>query len=99
LGFRLLRLQPQIDLVEGGKRRADIDVLSDLDQALEDLAGDPKAQIAFDPRPDRADCSLGYRPRNARSRPVPGAPARLFAPRCRCTRPAQRPSGPATRPP
>ncbi len=54
-GYRLLGLQLQVDLIEGRQRLADLDGLADLDQALCDLAGDPKAHVGFDPWLDGAD--------------------------------------------
>ena len=54
-GLGLLGLQFQIDFIEGRQRLADIDGLADLDQALGDLAGDPKAHVGFDPGLDGAD--------------------------------------------
>ena len=54
-GFGLLGLQFQIDFIERRQRLADIDGLSDFDQALCDLARDPKAHIGLDPGLYRAD--------------------------------------------
>ena len=54
-GLGLLGLQLQIDFIEGGERLADIDGLADLDQALCDLAGDPKTHVGLDPGLDGAD--------------------------------------------
>ncbi|MGY4485894.1 hypothetical protein ACVWWR_005085 [Bradyrhizobium sp. LM3.2] len=51
----MLSLELQVDLIEGRERLADLDGLADLDQALGNLAGDAKTEIALDPRPDGAD--------------------------------------------
>src|SRR5262249_21835653 len=64
-GSGLLGLQRQIDLIERRQRLARLDPRSDLDQTFGDLAGDPEAEIALDPRTNRtheasvADLSLG----------------------------------------
>jgi len=54
-GFGLLGLQLQVDFIEGGERLADIDGLADFDQALCNLARDPKTHVGLDPRLDGAD--------------------------------------------
>jgi len=41
----LLGLQFQIDFIEGGERLADLDGLTDFNEALCDLAWDPKAHV------------------------------------------------------
>src|SRR5262249_2473298 len=51
-GSGLLGLQRQIDLIERRQRLARLDPRSDLAQTVGDLAGDPEAEIAFDPRAD-----------------------------------------------
>ena len=53
--MRLLGLQLQVDFIEGGQGLADIDGLADLNQALCDLAGDPKTHVGLDPGLDGAD--------------------------------------------
>ncbi len=54
-GLGLLGLQLQVDFIQRRQRLADIDGLADLDQALGDLAGDPKAHVGLDPGADGAD--------------------------------------------
>jgi hypothetical protein len=54
-GLGLFGLQFQIDLIEGRERLADIDGLAYFHKALRHLAGQPKAHVCLDPRPDRAD--------------------------------------------
>ena len=54
-GLGLFGLQFQIDFIKRGQGLADIDGLADLDQALCDLAGYPKADVGFNSRLDGAD--------------------------------------------
>src|SRR5262249_43302874 len=49
-GSGLLGLQRQIDLIERRQQVARLDPRSDLDQTFGDLAGDPEAEVALDPR-------------------------------------------------
>ncbi len=55
LGLGLIGLQLEIGLIEQGQRLAGLDGVTDLDQALGDLAGNPEAKIGLDPRLDGAD--------------------------------------------
>ena len=90
-GLGLLGLQFQIDFIEGRERLADIDGLADLDQALGDLAGDPKAHVGLDPRLDGADKAALRRLRLVmhgcdQNRARRGRSSRRP---CRCSRPAR----------
>jgi len=54
-GVGLLLLQPQILLVERGDWVARLHLLSDFDEALDDLSGDPETLVRLNPRTDCGD--------------------------------------------
>ncbi len=97
-GLRLLGLQLQVDLIEGGERLADIDGLADLDQALGDLAGNPEAHVGLDPGPDGADKAAlrGLGPVMHGSDQDRTSAEPPFQPPFRYSRPARTPQTPVT---